>query len=105
MSVTELPGAQLDRPMFLRQLSTDEYSPLVYTKRDLRTIGRVQETLREQAWRRNTPVRVLADSKSATAAGLDALNREWGEVYYQVPPDALSDEDAATDAFSGFESE
>ncbi|HTK65815.1 MAG TPA: amidohydrolase family protein [Pseudonocardia sp.] len=103
MSVTDLPGAQLDRPMFLRQLSTDEYSPLPYTKRDGRTISRVQDTLREQAWRRNTPVRLLADSKSATAAGLDALNREWGDVYYQIPPDALADEDAAVDAFSGFD--
>lgn len=103
MSVNELPGAQLDRPMFLRQLSTDEYSPLVYTKRDHQTIARVQDTLRDQAWRRNTPVRLLVEQKSATAAGLDALNKSWSENYYQIPVGAISDEDAAREAFSGFD--
>ncbi|HEY1974670.1 MAG TPA: amidohydrolase family protein [Pseudonocardia sp.] len=103
MAVTDLPGCQLDRPMFLRQLSTDEYAPLGYTRRDGRTIARVQDTLREQAWRRNTPVRALAEGKAATAAGLDALNREWGATYYQVPPEALADDGAAIEAFSGFD--
>jgi uncharacterized protein len=104
MAITDLTaGRQLDRPMFLRQLSTDEYLPLGYTRRDRRVIARVQDSLGEQAWAQSMPIWALADSKMATATGLSALNAEWGERYYEVPTDATTSEEPAADAFSGFE--
>jgi uncharacterized protein len=104
MALTDLTsGRQLDRPMFLRQLCTDEYRPLGYTRRDARVIAQVQDGLSDVAWSRSLPVWALADSKMATAAGLIALNTEWGERYYEVAPDATTNEEVAAAAFSGFD--
>jgi hypothetical protein len=99
----QLECPQLDRPMFLRQLNTDEYLPLGYTRRDRRVIGRVQDLLSEQAWARSMPIWALIDSKSATATGLEALNAEWGHRYYELPPAAATNDEVAAEAFSGYD--
>src|SRR5262249_41863561 len=39
--------------------------------------------------------------RASTAAGLLALNREWGENFYRVPESATQDEVAAAEAFQG----
>jgi hypothetical protein len=89
--------------MFLRQLCTDEYLPLGYTPADKRVIRRVQDTLGSVARDRAIPVAALAGERSATAAGLCALNEEYGHEFYQVPASAVAGEDEAAEAFSGDE--
>ncbi|HEY1974099.1 MAG TPA: amidohydrolase family protein [Pseudonocardia sp.] len=93
------PGVlQLDRPMFLRQLCTDEYLPMGYTDADRRVIRRTQDALGAVARERSVPVRALAGERSATAAGLGALNQEYGHEFYRVPDVAAMGEDEASEA-------
>jgi uncharacterized protein len=94
---------QLDRPMFLRQLCTDEYTPLSYTPADLRVVRRTQDTMREVSLHRGVPVQALAGERSATAAGLRALNQEYGHTFYDVPDAATMSEDDAIEHFAGDE--
>lgn len=95
--------SQLDRPMFLRQLCTDEYSPQPYTPADERVIRRTQAALATVADRRNVPVRALSSGRTATAVGLRALNEEYGAEFFRVPEAATRSDDEAAAAFSGDE--
>ncbi len=92
---------QLDRPLFLRQLSTDEYSPLPYTARDEVVIGKARARLVDAADERRVRLSTLADARAGTAAGLRALNEEWGQEFYAVPDDAVRDAEAAAHTFDG----
>src|SRR5713101_3336247 len=93
--------SQLDRPMFLRQLSTDEYAPLPYSQRDKLVIAKTRQRLVDAAEERRAVLSVLAEGRAATAAGLRSLNEEWGEEFYRVADDAVRDDDAAAAAFDG----
>jgi hypothetical protein len=98
---------QLDRPMFLRQLCTDEYTPQPYTEADRRVVRRTQTALDLVSKDRRVPVSALAGERTATAAGLRALNAEygpaWGGDFYHVPDSATMGEDEAAEAFAGDE--
>jgi predicted TIM-barrel fold metal-dependent hydrolase len=87
--------------MFLRQLSTDEYAPLPYSARDEVVVARTRERLIDATEERRSVLSVLANGRAATAAGLRALNEEWGEEFYRVPDDAVRDDDAAAAVFDG----
>jgi uncharacterized protein len=95
--------AQLDRPMFLRQLCTDEYRPLPYSAADRLVIRRTQAALAAAADRQGAPVRALAGGRLATAIGLRALNQEYGGEFFDVPGPACVHEEAAAEALSGDE--
>lgn len=84
-------------PSFLRPLHTDEFRPAPLTARRRRLCDRVDDRIHELADERRTPPALLAGSRAATAAGLRALNREWGAEFYAVPADAERS-DAAADA-------
>lgn len=92
---------QLDRPMFLRQLSTEEYSPRAYGAADLRVVRRVQDALGGIALDRRLPVRALANTRQSTAIGLRALNAEYGREFYAVPESATASEELAASALDG----
>jgi hypothetical protein len=98
---------QLDRPMFLRQLCTDEYTPQPYTDADRRVVRRTQSALDVVSKDRHVPVTALAGERTATAAGLRALNDEYratcGSDFYDVPDSATMGEDEAAEAFAGDE--
>lgn len=94
---------QLDRPMFLRQLSTEEYTPRPYDDADARVVRRVRHSLHEVAWTRGLPVRALANTRQSTAIGLRALNEEYGQEFYVVPESATRSEELAAAALNGDE--
>src|SRR5690606_520584 len=85
------------RPQFLRRLSTDEFSPQPYSEADRRVLARVRELL--AAADRGLPRRF--ENRAVTAAGLLALNREWGAPFYRLPPEAVADDAAAAEALRG----
>ncbi len=93
--------SQLDRPMFLRQLSTDEYAPLPYSRRDKLVVAKTRQRLVDAAAERRVALSTLAEGRAATAAGLRALNEECGEEFFRVPDDAVRDDAAASAVFDG----
>ncbi|MBA3741463.1 amidohydrolase family protein [Sporichthya sp.] len=92
---------QTDRPLFLRQLSTDEYLPQPYSDVDKLVVAKTVDRIETASAERRRDVSDLADGRAGTAAGLRELNAEWGETYYDVPEDAVRDDDAASDVFDG----
>lgn len=93
--------ARVELPSFLRRLSTDEYRPQPYTDRDRRVVAAVQHRLTDAAERHGRTGPTFARGRTATAAGLLALNAEAGQTFYEVPAEAVDDADAANAAFAG----
>ena len=88
------------KPVFLRRLSTDEYDPAPYSGADERVVAATADLLSETDQRSGSQVRNYAEGRDNTAAGLLALNDEWGH-FYHVSSEAVNDPDAASDAFDG----
>lgn len=87
-------------PSFLKKLSSDEYQPAPYSDTDRKVIAQTRESLARTAER----YRLHPDHwrlASSTAAGLMALNEEYGDRFYDVGPEALVDPAAAAAAFGG----
>jgi len=81
-------------PNFLRQLSSDEYTPQPYTVGDQRVISRLTETLGDLGSR----YRIRGERwlpRSGTVAGLATLNKEYGERFFEVTDTAVMDSDEA----------
>lgn len=87
-------------PVFLRRVSTDEYSPRPYSKSDRRVVATVVEQLIRSAERHRVPGPVYAQGRRATAAGLLALNEEAGERFFDVSDESVDDLDAANEDFN-----
>lgn len=90
-------------PPLLQRRPTDEFAPPPYTERDKRVIARVVEKGPANSRRLGA---VLADywsSRTGTAAGLLELNRAAGCDFYQLPPEAALDRDAAREALASDE--
>src|SRR5207302_1053618 len=66
-------------------------------------IRRTRSALEVVSKDRHLPVTALAGERTATAAGLRALNSEYGSVFYDVPDSATMGEDEAAEAFAGDE--
>lgn len=88
-------------PLFLRSLSTDEYSPQPYSQADLRVLHHTRASLDLAGKRLTRSPRALVETRLGTAAGLRALNEEYKAEFYQVPEAATVDEDVAAEVFSG----
>lgn len=101
MTFTPGPTQDLDRPLFLRRLSTDEYRPNPYTLREARVVARTIDRLRDAADDQATAPWRLAAGRAGTAAGLLELNAEAGDTFFDVSPDALRDDATADAAFDG----
>jgi uncharacterized protein len=99
MTITSLLRSQTDLPAFLRRLSTDEYQPHPYSVRDERVVAATRELVTSARARRGQSTHI-GDRRDLTAAGLTALNAEWGQ-FFDVHPDALCDERAANELFDG----
>ena len=88
-----------DIPNFLQQLSTDEYSPAPHSDADCNVIARAGETIESATTRYRLRPQQLHRA-SATAAGLIALNEEYGQRFFDVHPDAVVDDATAAAAFA-----
>jgi predicted TIM-barrel fold metal-dependent hydrolase len=86
-------------PNFLQQLSTDEYAPAPHSRVDSQVISRTGAMLKAAMARYRLRPQQLHQA-SATAAGLLALNEEYGHRYYEVDPDAVVDDSTAAAAFA-----
>ena len=90
--------ARTPLPVLLQRRSTDEYEPPPLTDRDRRVRAHVAEQVQTGAAALARPESFYASSRVGTAAGLLALNAEFGDEYYRVPPEAALDVDAAESA-------
>jgi uncharacterized protein len=88
------------KPVFLQRLSTDEYNPAPYSSADEKVVAATADLLSETDQRSGSQVRNFAEGRDNTAAGLLALNDEWGH-FYDVSSEAVNDPEAASDAFDG----
>jgi hypothetical protein len=88
-------------PTILQRRHTDEFEPPPYDRHELaaayRTLARSDEDARHVGLQEPA----YARSRRGTAAGLRALNEEYGERFYEVPPEAALDEAAAQECFAG----
>jgi hypothetical protein len=93
-----------DLPSFLQPLHTDEYAPRPPSAEVGRAIDRSRQ-IAEQGIRDGDRSE-SADywsGRRGTAAGLLAVNEEFGADFYAVPRDAAADTEAADDALGGDE--
>ena len=88
-------------PMFLRRLSTDEYNAPAHQPVDKRAIARSEQTVEDKSDLVGISRQRYRASRLGTAAGLRALNAEWGENFYAVPEEATVDIEAAQATLGG----
>lgn len=89
------------RPTFLERRGTDEYQPPPYTAADRRVIAASHAVGTSSAKKHAIDPEHHWASRLGTAAGLRALNAEWGEEFYRVPPEAVDDLAAADESLGG----
>jgi hypothetical protein len=94
-------AARTPLPVLLQRRSTDEYAAPPFTARDRRVRALVAEAIETNAEALERSPHFYAASRVGTAAGLLALNDEFGDDYYRVPPEAALDGDAADAALGG----
>ena len=87
-------------PSILRPLSTDEYEAPARTDLQQQALATAAAAGVESAARVRRPVRVYVPSQRGTATGLLSLNAAAGRQYFEVPPEAGLDEEAAAAAFA-----
>ncbi len=86
-------------PSILCPLSTEEYDAPPRTEHQQRAVATAAEATVDAAHRLATPLARYVESRRGTAAGLLAMNDAIGERYFDVPPEASLDDDAANAAF------
>jgi hypothetical protein len=88
-------------PLILQQRGTDEFEPRRDTPSDERARLRTWASLDAASGRLGVQAHRLAAERRGTAAGLRALNEEWGSEFYRVPEEATLEESAAAEVFGG----
>ena len=88
-------------PVFLQQLSNDEYTPVPHTPILRRVVAHVRAEGPKSATRLSLPLADYWSSRRGTAAALRALDEAWGGGFYTVPPEAALDREAADEALGG----
>ena len=89
-----------DLPSFLQPLHTDEYAPRAASSELIRARVRAQQ-LSEKARDRPGNQERFWTGRHGTAAGLLAVNEQYGTDFYVVPPEAVDDREAANEALGG----
>ncbi|HET6948727.1 MAG TPA: hypothetical protein VFI47_00020, partial [Acidimicrobiales bacterium] len=87
-------------PSILQPLSNDEYVPPPRTELQRRAAGTTGAASVDAARRVGRSVRAYVESQRGTAAGLLSLNEAAGLRYFEVPPEAGLDDQAARAAFA-----
>jgi predicted TIM-barrel fold metal-dependent hydrolase len=86
-------------PSILRPLSNDEYDAPPRTEQQQRAAGTAAERNAESARRVAAPLARYVESRRGTATGLLSMNDAVGARYFEVPPEAGLDDEAADAAF------
>jgi predicted TIM-barrel fold metal-dependent hydrolase len=94
---------RLALPLVLERRGTDEFVPPADAEPTQRAIAEVRRAGAASARRVGAELARYWSGRCGTAASLLAINREWGERYYEVPEAAALDEDAADAALGGDE--
>lgn len=87
-------------PAILKPLGTDEYAPPPRTQIQRHAAAAAGEIGAGSARRLRTPLRRYWASRHGTAAGLLALNASAGDQYFELPEQAVLDDEAAEEAFA-----
>jgi uncharacterized protein len=87
--------------IFLRRLGTDEFEAPPLDEMQRRAVRKVVARGPEDAARVGQALGDYWSGRLGTAAGLRAINEEAGHAYYEVPPEAVMDQQAADEAFRG----
>ncbi len=87
-------------PSILRRSQTDEYAAPAYTDADRRVLRATHAAGSAAAERLGVGNAPYWGSRFGTAAGLRALDAEYGD-FYAVPPEAVVDREAAASVFEG----
>ncbi len=90
-------------PLVLERRHTDEFLPASYDESEQRAVHRARALVLASAERRGEDEAEYVAGRAGTAAGLLALNEATGERFYDVPPEAAVDDEAAAEAFGGEE--
>lgn len=97
----KLPPRTPILPLVLQRRSTDEYTPLPYHPINLPVLARVRAEGPKHAARLSMSLADYWSSRQGTAAALRALDEAWGGGFYNVPPEAALDREAADAALGG----
>ena len=87
-------------PLFLQPLHTDEFEAPPRTELQQQARAAAAEEAVRAAGRVGRSVRAYVPSRRGTATGLMALNDAAGARFFEVPPEAGLDEEAAAAAFA-----
>ena len=88
-------------PLPLERLSSDEYSPPPYHPKIEGLLTGFVEHGTEMATRLSIPISEYWTDRRGTAAALLEIDKAWGGGFYNVPEEAMWDEDAADEALGG----
>ncbi len=88
-------------PPLLRRISSDEVPPLPWAEPDRRALAQLSEELPTAANRLSLEAPAYALDRRGTAATLRAIDAAHGGGFFAVPEAALSDPEAAAEAFRG----
>ncbi len=87
-------------PPLLAPRSSDEYEPMPLRRVDRQVIDRATSTGERAATLLDVAPASWFAGRMGTAATLRALNEAHGETFYDVPPEATTDQAAADEAFA-----
>lgn len=90
-------------PVVLQRRHSDEFVAAPYTARDHASLASVEASGARDARRLGLTLQGYWASRHGTAAGLAALDAQFSETFYEVPPEAAVDADAMRTVFDGDE--
>ena len=99
--VLKLPPRPPRIPVFLRRLSTDEYTPPPQSGPVRRAVAQIRAEGPESAARLSTSLGDYWSSRQGTAAALRAVDEAWGGGFYNIPKEAALDKAAADETLGG----
>ena len=96
-----LPPGPPRLPLVLQRRSNDEYTPQPHHPLNLPVVARIRAEGPDNAARLSMSLSDYWSSRQGTAAALRALDEAWGGGFYNVPPEAALDRDAADGRLGG----
>ena len=97
----KLPNRRPRLPVFLRQLTNGEYTPVPHTPLQRRVVDQMRAEGPRSATRLSLPLADYWTSRQGTAAGLRTLDEAYGGGFYNIHEAAALDREAADEALGG----